>query len=167
MFTLPFSAVRPSYAVPFSGMRSRHHCQVVLQMTTNTSVFSRCYTFPRYRIYPTRTRSKALSLVGVYPMSIPMQYRSSTVVSSGIIRLPPHPTPRAFRSCSTICSTEGTGARYNSVSADAAVCLICGRTCCMSSHCCMDQSFGSNRRGEYNMRTREYVEPPRLCISDG
>lgn len=52
-------------------------------------------------------------------------------------------------------------ARCNTVPTDAAICLICGTTCCMLSHCCMD--IDSNERGECNMHTREYVEPPSTC----
>ncbi|KAG8220614.1 hypothetical protein J3R82DRAFT_2867 [Butyriboletus roseoflavus] len=44
-------------------------------------------------------------------------------------------------------------ARCNTVPTDAAICLICGTTCCMLSHCCMD--IDSNGRGECNMHTRE------------
>ncbi|KAF8837246.1 hypothetical protein BDN67DRAFT_1014026 [Paxillus ammoniavirescens] len=44
-------------------------------------------------------------------------------------------------------------ARCNTVPVDAAICLICGATCCMLSHCCMDSE--SNGRGECNMHTRE------------
>ena len=47
--------------------------------------------------------------------------------------------------------------RCNTVPTDAAICLICGATCCMLSHCCMDMD--SNGRGECNTHTREYVEP--------
>jgi E3 ubiquitin-protein ligase UBR1 len=45
--------------------------------------------------------------------------------------------------------------RCNTVPVDAAICLICGTTCCMQSHCCMDTEY--NERGECNMHTREYV----------
>lgn len=45
--------------------------------------------------------------------------------------------------------------RCNTVPTDAAICLICGATCCMLSHCCMDMD--SNGRGECNMHTRECV----------
>ncbi|KAF9235714.1 hypothetical protein BU15DRAFT_51032 [Melanogaster broomeanus] len=44
-------------------------------------------------------------------------------------------------------------ARCNTVPVDAAICLICGTTCCMLSHCCMD--VDSNGRGECNAHTRE------------
>jgi len=43
--------------------------------------------------------------------------------------------------------------RCNTVPTDAAICLICGATCCMLSHCCMD--VDSNGRGECNTHTRE------------
>ena len=36
---------------------------------------------------------------------------------------------------------------------DAAVCLVCGATVCMQSHCCADEDYGG--RGECNMHTRE------------
>ena len=36
---------------------------------------------------------------------------------------------------------------------DAAICLICGTTCCFQSHCCTD--IEANQRGEYNMHTQE------------
>jgi E3 ubiquitin-protein ligase UBR1 len=38
---------------------------------------------------------------------------------------------------------------------DAAICLICGTTCCMQSHCCTDEDH--SERGECNMHTREFV----------
>lgn len=47
-------------------------------------------------------------------------------------------------------------ARCNTVPTDAAICLICGTTCCMLSHCCTDPD--ANGRGECNMHTREYVK---------
>ncbi|KAH7884205.1 hypothetical protein F5I97DRAFT_1672195 [Phlebopus sp. FC_14] len=43
--------------------------------------------------------------------------------------------------------------RCNTVPIDAAICLICGTTCCMLSNCCMD--VDSSGRGECNMHTRE------------
>ena len=46
-------------------------------------------------------------------------------------------------------------ARCNTVPIDAAICLICGTTCCFQSHCCTD--IDANQRGECNMHTREYV----------
>ena len=46
-------------------------------------------------------------------------------------------------------------ARCGTVPTDAAICLVCGATCCMLSHCCMD--VDANGRGECNMHTREYV----------
>jgi E3 ubiquitin-protein ligase UBR1 len=45
--------------------------------------------------------------------------------------------------------------RCNTVPVDAAICLICGTTCCMQSHCCMDAE--NNTRGECNLHTRECV----------
>lgn len=45
--------------------------------------------------------------------------------------------------------------RCETVPVDAAICLICGTTCCMQSHCCTD--IEANERGECNMHTREYV----------
>ncbi|KAF8653558.1 hypothetical protein AX16_003895 [Volvariella volvacea WC 439] len=42
--------------------------------------------------------------------------------------------------------------RCQTVPLDCAVCLICGVTCCMQSHCCMDVD---GDRGECNMHTRE------------
>jgi E3 ubiquitin-protein ligase UBR1 len=45
--------------------------------------------------------------------------------------------------------------RCHTVPHDAAICLICGTTCCMESHCCIDSDNGG--RGECNMHTREYV----------
>ncbi|KAH7923758.1 hypothetical protein BV22DRAFT_1092243 [Leucogyrophana mollusca] len=44
-------------------------------------------------------------------------------------------------------------ARCNTVPVDAAICLICGTTCCMLSHCCSDPD--SSGRGECNTHTRE------------
>ena len=44
-------------------------------------------------------------------------------------------------------------ARCGTVPTDAAICLICGTTCCMLSHCCVDVDAGG--RGECNMHTRE------------
>ena len=41
----------------------------------------------------------------------------------------------------------------NTVPIDAAICLICGVTCCMLSNCCTDVDSGG--RGECNMHTRE------------
>jgi E3 ubiquitin-protein ligase UBR1 len=43
--------------------------------------------------------------------------------------------------------------RCNTVPVDAAICLICGVTCCMQSHCCMDVDY--NSKGECNMHQRE------------
>ena len=48
--------------------------------------------------------------------------------------------------------------RCNTVPTDPAICLICGTTCCMLSHCCTD--VDANGRGECNMHTRECVQ---LC----
>ena len=45
--------------------------------------------------------------------------------------------------------------RCETVPVDAAICLICGTTCCMQSHCCIDGE--ANDRGECNMHTRESV----------
>ncbi|KZT09063.1 uncharacterized protein LAESUDRAFT_723368 [Laetiporus sulphureus 93-53] len=50
-----------------------------------------------------------------------------------------------------------TCARCKTVPLDAAICLICGTTCCMQSHCCMDVENGY--RGECNMHTRECAGP--------
>lgn len=44
-------------------------------------------------------------------------------------------------------------ARCNTVPVDAAICLICGVTCCMLSNCCMDIDSGG--RGECNIHMRE------------
>jgi E3 ubiquitin-protein ligase UBR1 len=46
-------------------------------------------------------------------------------------------------------------ARCNTIPVDAAICLICGTTCCFQSHCCTD--IEANQKGECNMHTREYV----------
>ncbi|KAF4566585.1 hypothetical protein EYR36_012016 [Pleurotus pulmonarius] len=43
--------------------------------------------------------------------------------------------------------------RCNTVPLDAAICLLCGVTCCMQSHCCTDYEY--NDRGECNMHTRD------------
>ena len=43
--------------------------------------------------------------------------------------------------------------RCKTVPLDAAICLICGTTCCLQSHCCFDTENGA--RGECNMHTRE------------
>jgi E3 ubiquitin-protein ligase UBR1 len=43
-----------------------------------------------------------------------------------------------------------TCSRCETVPSDAAICLICGATCCFQSHCCRDVD-----RGECNMHTRE------------
>ncbi|OCH94170.1 hypothetical protein OBBRIDRAFT_884943 [Obba rivulosa] len=43
--------------------------------------------------------------------------------------------------------------RCKTVPLDAAICLLCGTTCCLQSHCCVDQD--NQRRGECNMHTRE------------
>lgn len=40
----------------------------------------------------------------------------------------------------------------DTVPTDAAICLICGVTCCMASHCCQDEL---GLRGECNVHTRE------------
>lgn len=45
--------------------------------------------------------------------------------------------------------------RCSTVPQDAAICLICGVTCCMQSHCCVDHA--NSGRGECNMHMREYV----------
>ncbi|KAH9947349.1 hypothetical protein B0H21DRAFT_339112 [Amylocystis lapponica] len=50
-----------------------------------------------------------------------------------------------------------TCAKCNTVPHDAAICLICGTTCCMQSHCCMD--YENRGRGECNMHTRECAGP--------
>ncbi|KAI0960979.1 hypothetical protein AcV7_000205 [Taiwanofungus camphoratus] len=47
--------------------------------------------------------------------------------------------------------------RCKTVPIDAAICLICGATCCMQSHCCMD--LENQCRGECNMHTRECAGP--------
>jgi E3 ubiquitin-protein ligase UBR1 len=44
--------------------------------------------------------------------------------------------------------------RCNTVPLDAAICLLCGTTCCMQSDCCRDED---SERGECNMHTRECV----------
>lgn len=54
--------------------------------------------------------------------------------------------------------------RCNTVPQDAAICLICGVTCCMQSHCCVDHANGS--RGECNMHMREYVLEARYVAPD-
>ena len=43
--------------------------------------------------------------------------------------------------------------RCKTVAQDAAICLICGTTCCFQSHCCVDHE--NQGRGECNMHTRE------------
>jgi len=43
--------------------------------------------------------------------------------------------------------------RCNTIPVDAAICLICGVTCCFQSYCCTDLDY--NERGECNMHTRE------------
>ncbi|KAF7982421.1 hypothetical protein HWV62_28541 [Athelia sp. TMB] len=43
--------------------------------------------------------------------------------------------------------------RCNTIPVDAAICLICGTTVCLQSHCCTDND--TNQRGECNMHTRE------------
>lgn len=45
--------------------------------------------------------------------------------------------------------------RCKTVPHDAAICLMCGTTCCLQSHCCMD--YENQSRGECNMHTRELV----------
>jgi E3 ubiquitin-protein ligase UBR1 len=45
-----------------------------------------------------------------------------------------------------------TCSKCNTVPLDAAICLICGTTCCVQSHCCTDAD-----RGECNLHTRECV----------
>ncbi|KAK0502977.1 hypothetical protein EDD18DRAFT_1276884 [Armillaria luteobubalina] len=47
-----------------------------------------------------------------------------------------------------------TCAKCKTVPIDAAICLLCGATCCMQSHCCMDSESGEGH-GECNMHTRE------------
>lgn len=46
--------------------------------------------------------------------------------------------------------------RCKTVPIDAAICLLCGTVCCMQSDCCTDIEY-TERRGECNMHTREYV----------
>ncbi|TFK38761.1 hypothetical protein BDQ12DRAFT_99504 [Crucibulum laeve] len=46
-----------------------------------------------------------------------------------------------------------TCVRCGTVPIDAAICLLCGTTCCMQSNCCTDVDY--NERGECNMHTRE------------
>ncbi|RDB27292.1 E3 ubiquitin-protein ligase ubr1 [Hypsizygus marmoreus] len=43
--------------------------------------------------------------------------------------------------------------KCNTVPSDAAICLLCGVTCCLQSNCCTDMD--ANDRGECNMHTRE------------
>ena len=45
--------------------------------------------------------------------------------------------------------------RCNTMPTDAAICLLCGMTCCMQSNCCID--VDDDEHGECNMHTREYV----------
>ncbi|KAF8060768.1 hypothetical protein FPV67DRAFT_1423562 [Lyophyllum atratum] len=45
-----------------------------------------------------------------------------------------------------------TCTRCNSLPNDAAICLLCGVTCCMQSNCCIDRDYGD--RGECNMHTQ-------------
>lgn len=58
--------------------------------------------------------------------------------------------------------------RCHTIPVDAAICLICGTTCCMQSNCCTDSD--NDDMGECNMHTREYVliflsyPPPNLII---
>ncbi|GBE78568.1 hypothetical protein SCP_0114570 [Sparassis crispa] len=47
--------------------------------------------------------------------------------------------------------------RCHTVPLDAAICLICGTTCCMQSHCCID--YDNQSRGECNMHTKECAGP--------
>ncbi|THH31562.1 hypothetical protein EUX98_g2617 [Antrodiella citrinella] len=47
--------------------------------------------------------------------------------------------------------------RCKTIPQDAAICLVCGVTCCMQSHCCAD--IGNQVRGECNMHTRECSGP--------
>ncbi|GLB36806.1 putative zinc finger in N-recognin (UBR box) [Lyophyllum shimeji] len=42
--------------------------------------------------------------------------------------------------------------RCNTLPNDAAICLLCGVTCCMQSNCCIDRDYGD--RGECNMHTQ-------------
>jgi E3 ubiquitin-protein ligase UBR1 len=45
--------------------------------------------------------------------------------------------------------------RCNTMPTDAAICLLCGMTCCMQSNCCID--VDNDKRGECNMHAREYA----------
>ncbi|KAJ7485394.1 hypothetical protein FB451DRAFT_1431358 [Mycena latifolia] len=51
--------------------------------------------------------------------------------------------------------------RCNTVPVDAAICLLCGTTCCMQSDCCKDEE---NDRGECNLHMRECVFTSILSI---
>ncbi|KAG6907221.1 hypothetical protein DXG01_009834 [Tephrocybe rancida] len=42
--------------------------------------------------------------------------------------------------------------RCNNLPNDAAICLLCGVTCCMQSNCCVDRDYGEH--GECNMHTQ-------------
>ncbi|EMD41464.1 hypothetical protein CERSUDRAFT_146440 [Gelatoporia subvermispora B] len=50
-----------------------------------------------------------------------------------------------------------TCGRCKTVPLDAAICLLCGTTVCLQSHCCVDQD--NQRRGECNIHTRECGGP--------
>lgn len=47
--------------------------------------------------------------------------------------------------------------RCKTVPQDAAICLLCGTTCCLQSHCCVDRANGW--RGECNMHQRDCAGP--------
>ncbi|KAI0344027.1 hypothetical protein BDW22DRAFT_1372632 [Trametopsis cervina] len=47
--------------------------------------------------------------------------------------------------------------RCKTVPHDAAICLMCGTTCCLQTHCCMD--YENQGRGECNMHMRECSGP--------
>ncbi|KAG5634486.1 hypothetical protein H0H81_001778 [Sphagnurus paluster] len=50
-----------------------------------------------------------------------------------------------------------TCVRCGTLPNDAAICLLCGVTCCMQSNCCVDRDYGD--RGECNMHTQTgYVD---------
>ena len=50
-------------------------------------------------------------------------------------------------------SLNMTCSRCKTVPHDAAICLMCGTTCCLQSHCCMD--YENQSKGECNMHLRE------------
>ncbi|KAI0802993.1 hypothetical protein BC629DRAFT_1490697 [Irpex lacteus] len=50
-----------------------------------------------------------------------------------------------------------TCSRCKTVPHDAAICLMCGVTCCLQSHCCMD--YDNQSKGECNMHLRECSGP--------